>query len=215
MPRSNREATPLSFEASPRLGFTRASLPSWPGSIAERFISLTQARRPCLPAQQLAYFHPHRTLCPAVRLVVDKPAGPRTGCHHREGTSRRTTSPPRNAARSRTTQSTYATSPRPWVHLAVKGYLTIEHQDANPQLGIVGDYIFHLKEAARRLERSKPHEQQMLRGIFVPGNPALMMMATLQQVVKNLPLSPALLARTNAMTMETRTQRLPRVFRGA
>jgi uncharacterized membrane protein YgcG len=101
------------------------------------------------------------------------------------------------------------------VDLAVKGYLTIEHQSDNPPLGIVGDYIFHLKKPPGDWNNLKPHEQQMLRGIFVPGNPALMVMATLQQVVKNLPLSPAHLARTNAMTMAMQNPAIPQEYSAA
>ena len=64
------------------------------------------------------------------------------------------------------------------VDLAVKGYLTIECQDQNLQLGIVKDYIFHLKKPPGDWNELKPHEQQMLRGIFVPENPALMLFAS-------------------------------------
>ena len=101
------------------------------------------------------------------------------------------------------------------VDLAVKGYLTIEHQDDNPPLGIVGDCYLSSEEAARRLEQSEPPRATNASRYFVPGNPALMMMATLQQVVKNLPLSPALLARTNAMTMEMQNPAIPPEYSAA
>jgi uncharacterized membrane protein YgcG len=98
------------------------------------------------------------------------------------------------------------------VDLAVKGYLTVEHQDVNPQLGIAGDYIFHLKKPPGDWNNLKPHEQQMLRGIFVPGNPALMMMAALQQFGKDIAFSPALLARTNAMTLTMQNPAIPQEY---
>ena len=85
------------------------------------------------------------------------------------------------------------------VDLAVKGYLTIECQDQNLQPGIMKDYIFHLKKPLGDWDELKPHERQMLRGIFVPENPALMLLARLQDVSKNLP--PVFTQITSAMAM--------------
>jgi uncharacterized membrane protein YgcG len=90
------------------------------------------------------------------------------------------------------------------VDLAVKGYLIIECQDQNLQLGIMKDYIFHLKKPPGDWKELKPHEQQMLRGIFVPENPALMLLARLQDVSKNLP--PAFAQITGAMAMSAAQQ---------
>ena len=67
------------------------------------------------------------------------------------------------------------------VDLAVKGYLTIEHQDTDVRLGLLDDYVFHLKKPPEDWNNLKPHERQMLRGIFVPENPALMLLAKLQE----------------------------------
>jgi uncharacterized membrane protein YgcG len=90
------------------------------------------------------------------------------------------------------------------VDLAVKGYLIIECQDQNLQLGIMKDYILHLKKPSGDWNELKPHEQQMLRGIFVPENPALMLLARLQDVSKNLP--PAFAQITGAMAMSAAQQ---------
>jgi uncharacterized membrane protein len=85
------------------------------------------------------------------------------------------------------------------VDLAVKGYLTIEHQGGDARLGLTNDYIFHLRKPPNDWNNLKPHELQMLRGIFVPENPALMLLAKLQDVTKNLP--PAFAQLTRAMAM--------------
>ena len=91
------------------------------------------------------------------------------------------------------------------VDLAVKGYLTIEHQETDMRLGLVGDYVFHLKKPPEDWNNLKPHERQMLRGIFVPENPALMLLARLQDVSKNLP--PALAQQvTRAMAISAAQQ---------
>jgi uncharacterized membrane protein YgcG len=87
------------------------------------------------------------------------------------------------------------------VDLAVKGYLTIEHQDTDARLGLLDDYVFHLKKPPEDWNNLKPHERQVLRGIFVPENPALMLLARLQDVSKNFP--PALAQVTRAMAMST------------
>jgi uncharacterized membrane protein YgcG len=85
------------------------------------------------------------------------------------------------------------------VDLAVKGYLTIEHQDTDARLGLLDDYVFHLKKSPEDWNNLKPHERQVLRGIFVPENPALMLLARLQDVSKNFP--PALAQVTRAMAV--------------
>ena len=90
------------------------------------------------------------------------------------------------------------------VDLAVKGYLTIECQDQNLHLGIMKDYVFHLKKPPGDWNDLKPHERQMLRGIFVPENQALMLLARLQDVSKNLP--PAFAQVTSAMAMSAAQQ---------
>jgi uncharacterized membrane protein YgcG len=81
------------------------------------------------------------------------------------------------------------------VDLAVKGYLTIEHQGGDARVGVTNDYIFHLKKAPDDWKNLKPHERQMLRGIFVPENPAMMLLDRLQGVSGNLPPAFAQLAR--------------------
>ena len=90
------------------------------------------------------------------------------------------------------------------VDLAVKGYFTIEHQNTDMRLGMVGDYIFHLKKPPVDWNNLKPHERQMLRGIFVPESPAVMLLAKLQDVSKNLP--PSLAQVTHAMAMSAGPQ---------
>jgi uncharacterized membrane protein YgcG len=98
------------------------------------------------------------------------------------------------------------------VDLAVKGYLTIERQDENAQLGLMKDYIFHLKRPPGDWNSLKPHERQMLRGIFVPENPALMLLAALQDVTKNLPLASAVLALPKAMTKAEENPTIPKQY---
>ena len=98
------------------------------------------------------------------------------------------------------------------VDLAVKGYLTIECQGENMQLGLMKDYIFHLKKPPGDWNNLKPHERQMLRGIFVPENPALMLLATLQDVTKNLPLASAALTLPKAMTMAEQNPTIPKQY---
>jgi uncharacterized membrane protein YgcG len=92
------------------------------------------------------------------------------------------------------------------VDLAVRGYITIERQDQNLQLGIMQDYMFHLKKPPGDWKDLKPHERQMLRGIFVPENPALMLLGQLQDVSENLP--PAFAQLTRAMVMPEAQQYL-------
>jgi uncharacterized membrane protein YgcG len=98
------------------------------------------------------------------------------------------------------------------LRLAVKGYLTIEQQDDNPQIGVLKDYVFHLKKTPDDWNNLKPHERQMLRGIFVPENPALMLLDRLQEVGKNLPPSIALLTRTKAMSIAEPSPAIPKEY---
>ncbi len=98
------------------------------------------------------------------------------------------------------------------VDLAVKGYLTIERQDENAQLGLMKDYIFHLQKPPGDWNSLKPHERQMLRGIFVPENPALMLLAALQDVTKNLPLASDVPALPKAMTMAAQNPTIPKQY---
>ncbi|MGA2646947.1 MAG: DUF2207 domain-containing protein [Candidatus Sulfotelmatobacter sp.] len=85
------------------------------------------------------------------------------------------------------------------VDLAVKGYLTIEHVGGDASLGLANDYVFHLRKPSDEWNNLKPHERQMLRGIFVPESPLLMLLDKLQDVSGNLP--PAFTRLTRAMAM--------------
>jgi len=85
------------------------------------------------------------------------------------------------------------------VDLGVKGYLTIENQAGDSRTGSASDYIFHLNKPPAEWNALKPHEQQMLRGIFVPQNPAVMLLERLQDLSKNL--APALAQVTGAMAV--------------
>jgi uncharacterized membrane protein len=57
------------------------------------------------------------------------------------------------------------------VDLAVRGYLVIEEKDVSHLLGLTHskEYLFHLKKAASDWTALKPHEQQLLSGIFEQG----------------------------------------------
>jgi len=57
------------------------------------------------------------------------------------------------------------------VDLAVRGYLTIEERDVSHLLGLTHskDYFFHLKKPIADWAALKPHEQQLLNGIFDQG----------------------------------------------
>jgi len=57
------------------------------------------------------------------------------------------------------------------VDLAVRGYLVIEERDVSHLLGLTHskDYSFHLKKPATDWASLKPHEQQLLSGIFDQG----------------------------------------------
>jgi uncharacterized membrane protein YgcG len=87
------------------------------------------------------------------------------------------------------------------VDLAVRGYLSIERQAPNPQLGLVGDYVLHLKKQPSDWNQLQSHEQQMLRGIFFSANPALMALAALQYLRPKLALAPAFAGGANAASI--------------
>jgi uncharacterized protein (TIGR04222 family) len=56
------------------------------------------------------------------------------------------------------------------VDLAVRGYLVIEEKDSSSMLGLHHkDYIFHLKKPASEWSSLKPHEQELLAGVFGDG----------------------------------------------
>ncbi len=57
------------------------------------------------------------------------------------------------------------------VDLAVRGYLTIEEQTTDHLLGLTHskDYIFHLKKPQADWASLKPHEQDLLGGLFTNG----------------------------------------------
>ena len=58
------------------------------------------------------------------------------------------------------------------VDLAVRGYLVIEQQNKDHLLGLTHskEYVFHLKKSQADWASLKPHEQQLLSGIFSGGN---------------------------------------------
>ncbi|HEY2118501.1 MAG TPA: DUF2207 domain-containing protein [Candidatus Acidoferrum sp.] len=57
------------------------------------------------------------------------------------------------------------------VDLAVRGYLVIEEQQKDHLLGLTHstEYVFHLKKPRAEWSALKPHEQQLLDGIFTNG----------------------------------------------
>jgi len=58
------------------------------------------------------------------------------------------------------------------VDLAVRGYLTIEEKQQDHLLGLSHskNYIFHLKKSRAEWNSLKPHEQELLDGVFSGGN---------------------------------------------
>jgi len=54
------------------------------------------------------------------------------------------------------------------VDLAVRGYISIEEKDKSSMLGLVHnkDYVFHLKKSSAEWTSLKPHEQELLNGLF-------------------------------------------------
>jgi uncharacterized membrane protein len=57
------------------------------------------------------------------------------------------------------------------VDLAVRGFITIEQTDESHLLGLTHSkgYIFHLKQPATQWAAARPHEQEMLAGLFDDG----------------------------------------------
>jgi hypothetical protein len=58
------------------------------------------------------------------------------------------------------------------VDLAVRGYLVIEEKQQDHLLGLTNskNYVFHLKKSRAEWNSLKPHEQELLDGIFSGGN---------------------------------------------
>lgn len=78
------------------------------------------------------------------------------------------------------------------VDLAVKGYLTIEQNDAASHLGLHHrDYIFHLKKPQTEWSALRPHEITMLNGVFFTPNPALLLSTALAGLKDAAGASPA------------------------
>jgi uncharacterized membrane protein len=57
------------------------------------------------------------------------------------------------------------------VDLAVKGFITIEQTDESHLLGLTHSkgYVFHLKQPATQGDAARPHEREMLAGLFDDG----------------------------------------------
>ncbi len=60
------------------------------------------------------------------------------------------------------------------VDLAVRGYITIEEKDKSSMMGLMHnkDYVFHLKKSFAENTSLKPHEQELLSGMFGSGSGA-------------------------------------------
>ncbi len=60
------------------------------------------------------------------------------------------------------------------VDLAVRGYITIEEKDKSSMMGLMHnkDYVFHLKKSFAENASLKPHEQELLSGMFGSGSGA-------------------------------------------
>jgi uncharacterized membrane protein YgcG len=60
------------------------------------------------------------------------------------------------------------------VDLAVRGFISIEEKDKTSMMGLVHDkdYVFHLKKASEEWTSLKPHEHELLSGLFSGGGPA-------------------------------------------
>lgn len=60
------------------------------------------------------------------------------------------------------------------VDLAVRGFISIEEKDTSSMLGLVHnkDYVFHLKKSSAEWSSLKPHEQELLNGLFSQGGQA-------------------------------------------
>lgn len=57
------------------------------------------------------------------------------------------------------------------VDLAVRGFIVIEEKDQSHMMGLIHekDYVFHLKKSSAEWGTLRPHEQQLLGGIFTGG----------------------------------------------
>jgi hypothetical protein len=83
-----------------------------------------------------------------------------------------------------------AVSPRDFtatiVDLSVKGYLAIEMSDGSKEPGPQAkqDYVFHLVKQPNEWAGLKPHENAVLRTIFLPTNPLRMLTDALSRVQK-------------------------------
>jgi hypothetical protein len=68
------------------------------------------------------------------------------------------------------------------VDLAVKGYLTIEQVQTSGALGLGhhNEYIFHMKKQPGEWSGARPHEQQMLSGLFDGGSNPQVRLSDLQ-----------------------------------
>jgi len=57
------------------------------------------------------------------------------------------------------------------VDLAVRGFITIEEKDKSSMMGLIHDkdYIFHLKKSSAEWTGLRPHEQELLNGLFSGG----------------------------------------------
>ncbi|HWZ99241.1 MAG TPA: DUF2207 domain-containing protein [Candidatus Dormibacteraeota bacterium] len=60
------------------------------------------------------------------------------------------------------------------VDLAVRGFISIEEKDKSSMMGLVHekDYVFHLKKSSDEWASLKPHEYELLTGIFSGGGAA-------------------------------------------
>lgn len=76
------------------------------------------------------------------------------------------------------------------VDLAVRGYMVIEQKQKDHLLGLIHDkdYNFHLKKPASAWSALKPHEQELLNGLFSSGASDTVTLSDLQnRFYKNLP----------------------------
>ena len=57
------------------------------------------------------------------------------------------------------------------VDLAVRGFITIEEKDKSSMMGLIHDkdYVFHLKRSSAEWTALRPHEQELLNGLFSGG----------------------------------------------
>jgi Predicted membrane protein (DUF2207) len=80
--------------------------------------------------------------------------------------------------------------------LSVKGYLSIEQKEMgeHKEIGRTPDdhtdYIFHLTKPLTELDNLKPHEREVITGIFMPANP-LLLLSLAMGALKNARKTPA------------------------